>query len=795
MSSYIKLTLLTLISVIVVFIFVLLEEKTKFKNIPYKYRQIIYGVAFGIIAIIHTEYGVPISGAQINARDSAVLTAGLFFGAPAGIIAGLIGGIERYVAVAWGVGTYTQVACTIATITAGLYSAFLRKFIFENKRPSVLLAFSCGLVMEVIHMTLFFFTNPDDTARAISLIRICSPLMIPANAVGTMFSGIPFIIFGRNNKKANKTLSISQMFQSWLLAVVVVVFLLTSSFTYVLQTRVAEAQATSYLSLAISDINSTIIESSNNNLLKICHNIIPLLGTRPMDDIRKDFNLTEINIIDKNGFVVDSTFRDYIGFNMRDGKQSEEFLCLLGNTEEYVQEYMPTSYDTGVYRKYAGVKTEKGFVQVGYDAEHFQEDITSEVIRAAKNRHVGTSGFVLVANVDGWIISKPSDIIINSLDEVDFDKIRNSEGQLFKRSVFGEDYLAICSFVEGFYIVSVMPAEETYYVRDSAFYANCFMEVIVFALLFTLISRLIKRTVVNKMDDVNISLEKITNGDLNEVVSVRNNKEFVKLSDGINSTVDALKHYIEEAKERINAELEYAKNIQSSSLPHLFPTDKRFDLYALMEPAKEVGGDFYDFSKSGDNAYNFIVADVSGKGIPGAMFMMRAKSVIASLNELENSVDAVLTRANDRLCIGNEAGMFVTAWLGKINLDTGVLSYANAGHNPPVLMHKNGVCEYVKGKSGFILAGMDGVVYKKQEIQLEPGDTLFLYTDGVVEANNENKELYGEDRLIKCLEKVGTEVDSQYLCCEVIGSVGRFVKTAEQFDDITVLAFKYLGNK
>ena len=793
MDSYIKLTLLTIISAFIVFIFVILEEKTKFKNIPYKYRQIIYGVTFGLIAVIHTEYGVPISGAQINARDSAVLTAGLFFGAPAGIIAGLIGGIERYVAVAWGIGTYTRVACTIATILAGFYSAFLRKFIFDNKRPNIFIAFCCGLVMEVIHMTLFFFTNANDTERVISLIRICSPLMIPANAVGTMLSCFPFLILSRKDRKENRVLTISQMFQRWLLLVVVLIFSFTTYFTYKLQTTVAEKQTSNYLSLAISDINSTIIESSNNNLLKICHSIIPLIGKQPMDDIRKDFNLTEINIIDKNGFIVDSTFRDYIGYNMRSGSQSEEFLRLLGNTEEYVQEYTQTSFDANVYRKYAGVKTDTGFVQVGYDAEHFQADITSEVIKASKNRHIGTSGFVLVANVDGWIISKPSDVIINSLTEVDFETIRDTDGQLFSRSVFGEDYLAICSFVEGFYIISVMPSAEAFYVRDAAFYANCFMEVIVFAVLFTLISRLINRIVAKKMDDVNISLEKITNGNLEEIVSVRNNKEFVKLSDGINSTVDALKHYIEEAKERINAELEYAKNIQSSSLPHMFPTDKRFDLYALMEPAKEVGGDFYDFSKSGNNAYNFLVADVSGKGIPGAMFMMRAKSVIASLNEMEDSVDAVFTRANERLCIGNEAGMFVTAWLGKINLDTGVLSYANAGHNPPVLMHKDGTCEFIKGKAGFVLAGMDGVVYKKQEIQLEPGDTLFLYTDGVVEANNENKELYGEDRLLKCLEHVGTEVDSQYLCCEVIGSVGRFVKTAEQFDDITVLAFKYIG--
>lgn len=792
MESYIRLGIVTLLPAILSLCFVFLQKKTKFKDLPYALKQIIFGIAFGGLAVIGTEFGIPLNGAQVNARNSAVVTAGLFFGGPAGIIAGVIGGVERYIAVAWGVGTYTRVACTIATIFAGFYSALLRKIIFVNRRPNAALAFSCGLVMEVIHMTLFFFTNLDDTMHVMEVIKACSVAMIPANAIGAMLPTIPFYMFSSKRGRKYFVHTISQSLQSWLLLVVTIIFAVTTAFMYFLQTGVAEKQTQSYLSLAISDIDETIVKASNDNLLKICHNVANLLDKRPLTEICEELNLTEISIIDETGYIVESTNPVYVGFNMRSGSQSEEFLCLLGDTDEYVQEYQNISINEDVQRKYAGVKIENGFVQVGYDAEHFQEDITNEVIKAASSRHVGTTGFVLVANVDGWIISKPNDVIINSLNEVAYN-INVTDGEVYSRNVFGVDYLAVGQNVEGFYILSVMPADEAYHVRDSALYANIFMEVIVFAFLFILVYRLIKRIVVDKMDEVNISLGKITAGDLSEVVNVKNYKEFVKLSSGINSTVDSLKQYIDDVRKRIDAELEYAKNIQSSALPHIFPTDHRFDLFALMEPAREVGGDFYDFSKSGSDYYNFLVADVSGKGIPGAMFMMRAKSVISSLTEVDYPVNEVFTKANETLCSGNDAEMFVTSWMAKVDLNTGIVTYANAGHNPPVLKHADGRCEYIKGKAGFVLGGMDGVNYQLQEIKLEKGDILFLYTDGVVEANNKDQELYGEDRLVKCLESVSSDVAMEILCGEVIGDVGRFVGENEQFDDITVLAFKYLG--
>ena len=256
-----------------------------------------------------------------------------------------------------------------------------------------------------------------------------------------------------------------------------------------------------------------------------------------------------------------------------------------------------------------------------------------------------------------------------------------------------------------------------------------------------------------------------------------------------------MKHYIAEASARIDKELEFAKNIQGSALPNVFPAfPKRhdFDIFASMNPAKEVGGDFYDFYMTHDEKLHFLVADVSGKGIPAAMFMMRAKTELKSLTEADVPLEEVFTHGNAALCEGNDAGMFVTAWQGGLDLSTGIVRFANAGHNPPLVRHGDGRFEYLKSKVGFVLAGMDGVRYREQELLLQPGDIIYLYTDGVTEAQNADGELYGEKRLKKAINSV--EFGSmEELCTYIKGDVDAFVGEAPQFDDITMVALKYIG--
>jgi sigma-B regulation protein RsbU (phosphoserine phosphatase) len=211
-----------------------------------------------------------------------------------------------------------------------------------------------------------------------------------------------------------------------------------------------------------------------------------------------------------------------------------------------------------------------------------------------------------------------------------------------------------------------------------------------------------------------------------------------------------------------------------------------------MDTAKEVGGDFYDFYFVNEDTLAFLIADVSGKGIPAAMFMMNAKAVLKSYAESGLDVNKVFTLGNEKLCEGNDAGMFVTAWMGFLNTKTGEVTFANAGHNPPLVRHADGSFEYLKARAGFVLAGMEGVKYRKNELQLAPGDVIYLYTDGVTEATNINDELYGEDRLLALLN-ANKEASMEELCKLVKEDVFAFAGEAPQFDDITMLALKYCG--
>ncbi len=175
------------------------------------------------------------------------------------------------------------------------------------------------------------------------------------------------------------------------------------------------------------------------------------------------------------------------------------------------------------------------------------------------------------------------------------------------------------------------------------------------------------------------------------------------------------------------------------------------------------------------------------KGIPAAMFMMKAKTIIKDLAESGMELSEIFTKANEKLCENNDAGMFVTAWMGILDLKTGIMKFANAGHNPPLIEHSNGKFEYMKARSGMLLAGMEGIKYKKNELQLMPGDRIYLYTDGVTEATDSNTELYGEERLLNLVNSLGT-VNTQQLCGLIKNDVDKFVGEAPQFDDITMLA-------
>ena len=796
MDSYKLLTIAALLPVLVSMLLYIVDKRTAFGRLGKNAKQIIYGVIFGILAIIGTEWGIPMNGAQVNCRDAAVLIAGLMFGAPAGIIAGIIGGVERWIAVAWGIGTFTRVACTVSTIFAGFYAAFLRKFMFDDKKPGWLLAFAIGIVMEIFHLTMIFLTNMATPEKAMDVVRVCTfPLAIP-NGLSVMITAIALTLLAKESVGfARENVRITQMIQRRLLVTVLLAFIMTSLFLYSLQDTIAQTQADALLSNALEDVADDIIDTSDANLLSLSHIVKEEAESSSLEDIASRHDIAEINLIDKDGIIRDSTMRSFIGFDMSSGPQSAEFLCLLDDADEYVQSYGPITYAEDIMMKYAGVKTETGFIQVGYDAEHFQHDIDSQVVNLARNRHVGNTGFVLVIDESFNVISAPDDLDLSKLSDDESSIIKPTEGKTLSLLLNGEKCLCRYMTTEGYIIVSVLPESEVLQLRNIVLYVNTFMEIIVFAVLFALIYLLIKKVVVNQIKNINNSLARIAGGDLAVEVNVRSSAEFASLSDDINSTVNTLKRYIAEASARIDKELQFARDIQTSALPNTFPAfpkRKDFDIYASMDPAKEVGGDFYDFYMTGSDTLHFLIADVSGKGIPAAMFMMRAKTELKTLTESDISIGEVFTRGNASLCEGNDANMFVTAWQGSLDLNTGLLSFANAGHNPPLVKHADGSFEYLRSRAGFVLAGLDGVRYKPQELQLQPGDVVYLYTDGVTEATNADMSLFGEQRLLDALNS--REFESAETICKFIkAEVDSFVGDAPQFDDITMLALKYTG--
>ena len=246
---------------------------------------------------------------------------------------------------------------------------------------------------------------------------------------------------------------------------------------------------------------------------------------------------------------------------------------------------------------------------------------------------------------------------------------------------------------------------------------------------------------------------------------------------------------------RIESELNLASAIQADMLPNIFPPfpgRSEFDLYASMNPAKEVGGDFYDFFLVDDDHLCMVMADVSGKGVPAALFMMASKIILANNAMMGKSPAQILTDTNAAICSNNREEMFVTVWLGILEISTGKLTAANAGHEYPVLKHGNGQFELYKDKHGFVIGGMDGVKYQEYELTLEPGSKLFLYTDGVPEATDAQTNLFGADRMLEALNKDPAAPPEQVLK-NVRASVDEFVKDAEQFDDLTMLCLEYKG--
>lgn len=293
----------------------------------------------------------------------------------------------------------------------------------------------------------------------------------------------------------------------------------------------------------------------------------------------------------------------------------------------------------------------------------------------------------------------------------------------------------------------------------------------------------------------------IGDGDFSHFVDVDSHDELGDLSESFNKMVKNLKIYMEnlekttKEKEKIHSELMVAKKIQHSMLPSIFPafpSRKDFDIYATMDPAKEVGGDFYDFFFTDKNHLALVISDVSGKGVSAALFMVIAKILLKNALQSGLSPEKAFEIVNNQLCENNEAGMFVTSFAGIVNIKTGKFTYTNAGHNPPLIYRKSeNEYSFIDQPKGFVLGGMPNQKYIKKETTVSPEDTIFLYTDGVTESMNTDGKLFGEKQLEQVLNNDDIkELSIKSLISALKGELAKFSKGTEQADDITMLAFK-----
>ena len=318
------------------------------------------------------------------------------------------------------------------------------------------------------------------------------------------------------------------------------------------------------------------------------------------------------------------------------------------------------------------------------------------------------------------------------------------------------------------------------------------------ALAFIISNRLSRRLVM----PIALLTDKVQNmdGDKLDFVWYENTDDEVEtLAKSFGSMTERLKTYISDIKtvtaekERIGTELSLATRIQAGIMPHEFPPfpdRSEFDIYAMMEPAREVGGDFYDFFLIDDDHLGMVMADVSGKGIPAALFMMIAKTILQSCAMLGKSAAETLDKTNEALTTNNQTGMFVTAWFGILEISSGKLTCANAGHEYPALKKADGSFELYKDRHGFVIGGMEGTRYKEYTIQLEHGDKIFLYTDGVPEATNSDVVMYGTDRMLRALNK-DPNVSPKELLDNICYDITDFIRDAEQFDDLTMMCLEY----
>ena len=489
-------------------------------------------------------------------------------------------------------------------------------------------------------------------------------------------------------------------------------------------------------------------------------------------------------------------------YSTRDGKTSRW-------QEPFIGEFVPEPiavYTVPIFQKNnKGEEVLAGVLAIDMSIDFLKDEISSIP--------VSNSGYAIITSAKNVAVAYPKSIAqgkrnreivvkeIRGNSQVNFDRQTRDSSGLFIGTVAGGEESAIYYTTikaNNWTFMVVWPIEK--YLKDQSSMRKLFLVLAIGGyIIILIIILLISFRVAKPLKELAIAARKLGRGNFNVTIpQITGRDEISEFAGAFSNMLTELKDHIERQKDmkRIERELDLARNIQLSMLPGSEhdenSDDDRHELAPFLLPAKEVGGDFYDFFKIDNDHLCVVIGDVSGKGVAAALFMMVARIILRTTTKNLKSIVDAFNRTNFALAKRNKLNMFVTVWAGIIDLRTGHIDFASAGHNPPAVRHSDGSVEFIKSKAGLVMAAMEETIYKPQTYDLNKGDTLFLYTDGVTEATNTNDVLFGDSRLLATL-KMGGERSTADTCTLVKKEIDNFVQDAPQFDDITMLAIKFNG--
>ena len=553
-------------------------------------------------------------------------------------------------------------------------------------------------------------------------------------------------------------------------------------------TRQAWMKTEWQLDYAIMDVHDTVAGAIDTMLEHVARTAVRRVGSatampmHSMETVAKELDIDEINVVSRDGRIIASNDPNCMGVVMAGDPVMNDFMALTnGVTATVSQPFRPHARNPEFRAKYlaAAFPGGDGFVQVGLDERRLANMLPAILGYIFDDWLFGRTGFFLCADIGSdRLISNPQchrdkahtfaeagyDIAAAAEYEVVADG--KSHGRTFVQTLFGEKCYCRAFLFGGHRFVAALPEREFYDTRTIFGFSLGVILLVLIAAFAFFVDRLFR-------------------------------------------DADRLKEYYRAEDMRRAKDMSIAAGIQESAMPRVFPPypeEKRVDIFALMHTAKDVGGDFYDFFFISPTRFSFLVADVSGKGVPAALFMMRAKTTINGIARTGIPIDEVAARANEALSRDNDAGMFVTVWIGEIDLLSGVLRYVNAGHNPPLLVRSAAgdrppEPQFLREHSGIMLGAMPGIKYRSHAIRLEPGDMVYLYTDGITEQSDAKGNLFGEDRLefsLNAMLSAGTKAidgGSSPLLAAIFDAVVAHGAGAEQADDCTQLVVRYNGSR